>query len=159
MSVITAGKTVADSVYAYRFIRLIQKDFTDWEAFKKGIIDERGNVIKRPKTDEEKSAYTPFHGAVRSIKKMLNRVPGAQTWATIAGAISAVGSRYGLTEEQIDDVSIIAKPLFESMVAGDSGGDQNKIASGTNSGDIVNAGPVVIKNKRKSLKELYYTEK
>lgn len=151
----TLTKTVADSVYAYRFIRLMMKDFRDWDAFKSGIIDDKGNLLKRPKTDEEKNAYTPFHASIRSLKRTLATVPGATGWVSLQSSLSAIGSRYGLTES---DWNYITKemPLFEGMIAGDAGngsGSAESIASGTTTGDVVNAGPVTIpKRKRKLVK-------
>lgn len=157
MSVLTAGKTVSDSIYAYRFIRLMQKKFSEWEAFKTGIIDDKGNVLRRPKTDEEKSSYTPFHGAVRSLKKMVSAVPGASTWATISGSISAIGARFGMSESDIQMVQADYQYLYEAMVAGDSGGNPTNIASGTTTGAVVNAGPEVIgKKKKKPVTERYH---
>lgn len=155
MSVVGAAKTAIDSAYAYRFVRLMQKNFSDWEAFKTGVIDEKGNVIKRPKTDEEKSSYTPFHGAVRALKKMVSTVPGATTWATISGSISAIGSRFGLTESEVKELEESMLPLYESMVAGDAGGSPKEIASGTTTGAVVNAGPETIRKKKKSITEMY----
>lgn len=159
MSIAGAAKTTIDSAYAYRFIRLMQKNFSEWDAFKTGIIDDKGNVIKRPKTDEEKSSYTPFHGAVRALKKMVATVPGATTWAGITSSISAIGSRFGLTEAEVQLMQEQYQPLFEEMVAGDAGGNPTNIASGTTSGAIVNKGPQTIgKQKRKTLQEMYYAD-
>lgn len=150
MSVLTAGKTATDSIYAYRFIRLMTKNFSEWEAFKTGVIDAKGNVIKRPKTDAEKSSYTPFHGAVRSLKKMVSTVPGASTWASISGSLSAIGSRFSLTEAEMILIENHMTTLKESMVAGDAGGDAKDIAAGVTTGAVVNAGPRTIgKKKRK----------
>lgn len=158
MSIAGAAKTTIDSAYAYRFIKLMTKNFSEWKAFELGVIDEKGNVIKRPKTEEEKSAYTPFHGAVRALKKMISTVPGANTWASITTAVSAVGSRFGLSETEIQQVVDGMIPLYEDMVAGDAGGNPTNIASGTTSGSVVNAGPEVIgkKSKKKSLAEMYF---
>lgn len=153
MSALTAGKTVADSLYAYRFIRLMQKDWVDWKAYELGIVSERGNVLRRPKTDEEKAAYTPFHAAVRSFKRMVSSVPGALTLGTAMSSWSAIASRFGLTES---DCSMIAEalgePLYEEVVAGDSGGNPDKIASGVTSGAVTGPGPATLKIiKRKKL--------
>lgn len=149
-------KTGIDSAYAYRFIRLMQKNFSDWKAFEFGIIDDKGNVLKRPKTEDEKSAYTPFHASIRSVKRMLATIPGASTMAVMASSLSAIGSRFGLTES---DWSLISKELnmgelFESMIAGDVGngsGSPESIASGTTTGSAVNAGPSIIPKRKRKL--------
>ena len=145
MSIGGIAKTTADSVYAYRFIRLMQKDFEDWEAFKVGVIDARGTVLRRPKTDEEKSAYTPFHASIRAMKRLMSNIPGAPTLATISSSLSAIGSRFGLTEADWSLISAeLGDPMYESVVAGDAGdgsGSPESIASGTTTGAVVNAGP------------------
>ena len=160
MSIVGASKTIIDSAYAFRFIRLMQKSFSEWDAFKTGIIDENGNVLKRPKTDEEKSSYTPFHGAVRALKKNMAKIPGMTTWTSIQGSLSAIGSRFGLSESELTMIESELSLIYEDMVAGDSGGDPVKITSGETSGDIVNAGPQVLGKKKerkiKSLKDLYF---
>ncbi|WP_457848540.1 hypothetical protein, partial [Staphylococcus aureus] len=83
MSTIKSG---IDAVYAYKFIRLMQKPFTEWKAYEAKIIDEKGTVLKRPTTPEEKAAYTAFHASVRSIKRMLTTVPGLNGVASMMSA-------------------------------------------------------------------------
>ncbi|XAO14136.1 hypothetical protein [Escherichia phage JM10] len=140
--------TAIDSVYAYKFIRLMQKPFTEWKAYEAKIIDERGSVLKRPSTPEEKAAYTPFHASVRSMKRMMSTVPGLNGMASMMSAWSAVASRYNITEEQQKEI-FKELPLFEDMVAGDSGGSPQAIASGTTTGAVVNKGPEQIHSKKR----------
>lgn len=151
----SALKTGIDSAYAYRFIRLMQKSFSEWEAFQYGIIDENGSVLKRPKTPEEKSAYTPFHASVRSVKRMFNTIPGATSLAVMATSLSAIGSRFGLSESDWKTISKeLGEPMYE-MIAGDAGnssGSPESIASGTTTGDLVNVGPTPIPAKKKHRK-------
>lgn len=141
---------IADTVYAVKFIRLMQKPFSEWSAYKHSVIDDKGNLIKLPKTQEEKKAYTPFHASIRAMKRIMNTVPGLNTMATMATSWSAVASRYGLNEHEKEIFD--ALPLFEEMVAGDSSGDSTAIASGETSGVITNKGPDVM-GKRKKKKD------
>lgn len=145
-----AIKTAIDSVYAYKFIRLMQKDFSDWKAFGTGIIDAKGNVLKRPQSPEEKESYTPFHASIRSMKRMMSTVPGLTGVSSFMSGLSAVASRYGITESEQNNITKTL--LGEDMVAGDSGGSTQNIASGVTTGAITNKGPVVIGKKRKRLK-------
>lgn len=152
MSIGTLSKTVADSLYALRFIRLMQKSFEEWEAYRVGVIDNNGNLLKRPKTDEEKKAYTPFHASIRSLKRTMATIPGMTAWATIQSSLSAIGSRFSLTES---DWILISKeldhPLFESMVAGDSSGSTENIATGTTTGAVTNIGGTTISQRKRKL--------
>lgn len=148
MSVI---KSSIDAVYAYKFIRLMQKPFTEWKAYDAKIIDERGSVLKRPSSPEEKASYTSFHAAVRSMKRMMSTVPGLNGVASMMSAWSAVASRFNITESEQKEI-FSALPLFEDMVAGDSGGSTENIATGTTTGAITNKGPEQLPSKRKRLK-------
>lgn len=145
-----AIKTTVDSVYAYKFIRLMQKDFSDWKAFGTGIIDAKGNVLKRPQSPEEKESYTPFHASIRSMKRMMSTVPGLTGVSSFMSGLSAVASRYGITESE--QTEITKTFLGEEMVAGDSGGSVQNIASGVTTGAITNKGPATVGKKRKRLK-------
>lgn len=145
-------KTGIDTAYAYKFIRLMQKPFTEWTSYSYGIIDDKGNLIRLPKTKEEKGSYTPFHASIRAMKRLMNKVPGLSTMAMMATSWSAMASRFNLVEHE--DVIFKELPLFEEMVAGDSGGDVSNISSGRTSGAITNKGPEVLtKTKRKKKKE------
>ncbi|ANA49382.1 hypothetical protein BI049_gp028 [Salmonella phage vB_SnwM_CGG4-1] len=144
-------KNGIDAVYAYKFIRLMQKPFTEWNAYEAKIIDEKGSVLKRPSTPEEKAAYTPFHAAVRSMKRMMSTVPGLNGLASMMSAWSSIASRYNITESEQKEI-FDALPMFEDMVVGDSGGSVQNIASGTTTGAITNKGPEQIPSKRKRIK-------
>ena len=77
-----------DLFVTYRFLRLLTTPFEDTDAFKLGIIDEKGNRIKLPKstkpavelsTSELKNSYTILHKLVFNIKKIFAKVPGLRT--------------------------------------------------------------------------------
>lgn len=144
-------KTAIDSVYAYKFVRLMQKSFAEWTAFKTGVIDDKGNLIKRPSSPEEKTSYTPFHASVRAMKRMMNTVPGLTGVASMMTAWGAVASRFGINEEEQKEI-LSQLPVLEEMVAGDSGGSTENIASGKTTGAVTNKGPEVLGKKRKRIK-------
>lgn len=52
-------------------IEQLNKDFKDYEAFKLGIINENGDKIKEPLTEEEKSSYSSVTKTLLKIKKHL----------------------------------------------------------------------------------------
>ena len=66
-----------DLVITYRVIKLLVTPFEKQEAFKFGIIDKDGKVLKkyRPlKTTKEKQSYTILHRFVFNLKRILARV-------------------------------------------------------------------------------------
>lgn len=143
-----------DLTYTVRMIRLLKKPFEDWTAYKLGIINGQGEVLRRPKTDEEKNAYTPFHASVRQIKKRLSNVPYMTGYMNFTSMYDNIRNRYNLTEQDHHDIMMnlpeLKEVLSEEMVAGDAGGNPQKIAAGETSGAITNIAPKVLgKKKRK----------
>lgn len=57
-------------VTAY-LINEISKPYTDFAAFKMGVIDEFGGMKKKPLTLDERNSYTPLDQYVLRIKRML----------------------------------------------------------------------------------------
>lgn len=75
------SKTV-DNIIAYRIISMLVKPFKDTDAFKEGIIDEKGKVIKKANkltTTKEKNAYTFLHRLVFKLKQFVEKAPGGKT--------------------------------------------------------------------------------
>ena len=77
-----------DLFVTYRFIKLLTTPFNKTDAYKYGIIDDKGNRIRednstRPKveltTSSLKNSYTILHKLVFNIKKIFEKVPGLRT--------------------------------------------------------------------------------
>ena len=67
-----------DLFVAYRFLRILTTPWEDQDAFKFGIIDDNGKLLRRAntlKTDEEKKSFTLLHRLVFNLKRILNKVP------------------------------------------------------------------------------------
>lgn len=151
-----------DLTYSVRMIRLLKKPWTEWTAYKLGIIDGQGEVLKNPKTKEELEAYSPFHRSVRHIKRRLNAVPYMSGFMNLTSAYDSLRNRWNLTEQEHEEIMMnlpeLRERLNEEMVAGDSDGSVDNIASGVTTGAITNKGPKVLgstrphKRKRKIMK-------
>ena len=66
-----------DLIITYRIVKLLVTPFEKQEAFKFGIIDKDGNVLKKfrkLKTVKERKAYTMLHRFVFNLKRILKRV-------------------------------------------------------------------------------------
>lgn len=73
---------VIDLWLTYQFIRRLATPFKDWEAYKLGIIDERGNVLKKRRDltrVEERKAFGIYDVMILNIKKLIEKAPGGQT--------------------------------------------------------------------------------
>ena len=88
---------VVDAFIAYKFIKILSTPFEDTEAYKLGIIDKNGKILKKRKelkTGEEKKAYTIIHTLVWNLKKILVKV---QLGKSRVGSLAA--ALYFLKEE------------------------------------------------------------
>ena len=66
-----------DALITYRIVKLLTTPFDRQEAFKYGIIDKDGKVLKKSKslkTEKERKAYTILHRFVFNLKRILQRV-------------------------------------------------------------------------------------
>lgn len=73
---------VVDLFMVYQFLRRLATPFSEWQAFKLGIIDERGNIlIKRKdlKTVKERDAFGIFDIMILKLKRLLEKLPGGKT--------------------------------------------------------------------------------
>ena len=71
------GSAMMDLYFVYKFAKFVAMPWEDWPAFKLGIIDDEGNVIKKTrKTKEERNNYTLFHRLLCKLKQLLEKVPG-----------------------------------------------------------------------------------
>ena len=111
-----------DLFVTYRFLRLLTTPFEDTDAFKLGIIDEKGNRIKLPKstkpavelsTSELKNSYTILHKLVINIKKIFSKVPGLRTkLGTYAAALFLLKDTF---KESVDDPDMFEKEFVKYL--------------------------------------------
>ncbi len=70
--------SLVNTIAAMRFLKMLVTPFEDMPAYKLGIIDDEGVLLKKKKerkTKEEKEAYDTFTRLVINIKRHLRNVP------------------------------------------------------------------------------------
>jgi hypothetical protein len=115
-----------DLFVTYRFIKLLVTPFDKTEAYKLGIIDEKGNRVMPPpingirqtkpeplRTSEEKNAYTVLHKLVFNIKKLFEKVPGLRTrLGTYAAALFLLKDTF---KESVDDPDVFEREFMKYL--------------------------------------------
>jgi len=115
-----------DLFVTYRFIKLLVTPFDKTEAYKLGIIDEKGNRVLPPpkngvrqtkpeplRTSEEKNAYTILHKLVFNIKKIFDKVPGLRTrLGTYAAALFLLKDTF---KESVDDPDVFEREFMKYL--------------------------------------------
>ena len=104
-----------DTIYTFRFLKLLSTKWENTDAYKLGIIDENGKPLKKVKeftTTEEKKAYTPFVRLVYKLKRLMGTIPGGKS------AVARYGAAVLLIKEHSDEVErmgINLKDLEEGL--------------------------------------------
>ena len=142
-----------DLFVTYRFLRLLTTPFQDTDAFKLGIIDEKGNRIKLPKstkpavelsTSELKNAYTILHKLVFNIKKIFNKVPGLRTKVgTYAAALFLLKDTF---KESVDDPDMFEKEFIKYLKENDIELDDEISEEVIGFGEVLPKGEYVLVN-------------
>ena len=71
--------SAADTFFALRFLRLLTMPWRKTKAYRVGVVDIKGEKLKKPETREEKRAYTVFHRLVFNLRKLIAKVPGGSS--------------------------------------------------------------------------------
>ncbi|MDP7368053.1 MAG: hypothetical protein QGH83_12455 [Candidatus Pacebacteria bacterium] len=74
---LTEGRAI-DLFVAYRFLRILTTPWEDQPAFKHGIIDKDGKLLRKSKeltTTDEKSSFTLLHRLIFNLKRLLHKIP------------------------------------------------------------------------------------
>ena len=77
-----SGTRAVDLLITYRIIKLLTTPFEKQEAYRLGIIDKNGKVLRKTKelkTGKERDAYTILHRFVFNLKRLINLVPGGKS--------------------------------------------------------------------------------
>ena len=115
---------VVDLFLVFNFIKRLVTPFTKWEAYKEGIIDEKGNILIKRKDfvkNSQRSAFGIFDQMILNLKKLLGKLPGGQTkLASYASALWLIREQQRieatnyLTEESVEEDLEVALERFLS---------------------------------------------
>ena len=94
-----------DYYLVYRFIKGLTTPFSEWDAFKYGIIDADGIILKSRKnlnTSKERDSFTLYDVLMLNIKKLLHKLPGGNTkLASYAAALFLIKEHNIFLEDSI----------------------------------------------------------
>jgi hypothetical protein len=95
----------------YKFVKLLVTPFNKTEAYKLGIIDEKGKYLKKQKdlvNTQEKMASNIFTRLVWNIKKLIEKVPfGKSTLGSLTAALFLLKEetrKMGIDDIYVDEV-------------------------------------------------------
>tara|TARA_R100000008_G_C3582455_1_gene169555 strand:+ start:1307 stop:1744 length:438 start_codon:yes stop_codon:yes gene_type:complete len=96
----------------FQFVKLLATPYKKTEAFKLGIIDEKGKYLKKQrdlKTTAEKKASNIFTRLVWNIKKLIEKVPFGKT------RLASIATALYLIKEETEKVGVDGEMLEEAF--------------------------------------------
>lgn len=110
---------IVDLFLVYQFIRRLATPFNKWEAYKLGIIDEKGKVLIKSKDftkAAQRKAWGVFDRMIANLKKLLAKVPGGSSrFASYAAALFLIKEYKHFTDETTLTEELTDKQLDESI--------------------------------------------
>ena len=98
------NESVVHVAVLYSFIKRLATPFKKWDAYKLGIIDEKGKVLRKRATlttSREKAAFTLWDVLILNIKKLIERLPfGRSRLASYIAALFLLRESEGNKEQQ-----------------------------------------------------------
>ena len=142
-----------DLFVTYRFIKLLTTPFNKTDAYKYGIIDDKGNRIRednstRPKveltTSTLKNSYTILHKLVFNIKKIFEKVPGLRTKVgTYAAALFLLKDTF---KEHVEAPDMFEKEFMKYLKENNIELDREISEEVIGFGEVLPKGEYVLKN-------------
>lgn len=96
-----------DLYMLYSIVSRLARPFTEWEAYKVGLIDEKGNfLVKKPdRTQEQRNALTYMDLFILNLKKIIQKVPFANSrLVTYAAALFLLREEKNVKSERCADI-------------------------------------------------------
>ena len=109
---------IVDLFLVYQFIKRLATPFKEWDAYELGIIDERGNQLKKRKEftkQREHDAFGIFDVAIVKLKRLLEKVPGGKTRLGSYAAALWLIKEHKTIEQYGDDYILIEKNAIEEL--------------------------------------------
>ncbi len=110
-------ESAVDIYVAYKFVKILSTPWEKTDAFKLGIIDKKGKILKKRKnlkSGEEKAAYTIFHTLIWNMKKLLDKLPPTRT--RIGSFVAALWMLKEYTSARVQDQTLIERTFVKYMI-------------------------------------------
>ena len=146
------GRAV-DLFVTYRFLKLLTTPFNKTDAYKFGIIDDKGNRIREDNstrvkveltTSTLKNSYTILHKLVFNIKKIFSKLPILKSKiGTYAAALFLLKDTF---KEHVEDPDVFEKEFMKYLKENNIELDREISEEVIGFGEVLPKGEYVLKN-------------
>lgn len=143
-----------DNLIAYRFMHLLITPIKEWDAYKKGYINDNGELLKNVSDD----TFNDFHLLALRIKLMILKTPGFSKYLTSWNASKELLNKNTVSPVQLSTWNVSNKAFLGNMNHNLAFMQNEETAAGTSVGGGNVAGitgePPVSKNAQKKYLKL-----
>ena len=110
---------IVNNVIAFKVLRMLVTNFTDTEAFKLGIIDHKGNTVRKTNqftTDAERNAFNYLTRLVFNMKKLINKIGGENKLKSMAAALWLIRENYESGSRTTSGLEAKYRKLMETNI-------------------------------------------
>ena len=122
-----------DLFVTYRFLKLLVTPWKKQEAYKQGIIDDKGKALKKARdltTEAERESFTLLHRLVFNCKRIMQKIPFVRSQlGTYATALFLLKEKYNL--ENLPEGEINQFLMENKMVSFDNNISEEVIGFGS----------------------------
>jgi len=97
---------LVDLYLVYRILRLFTTPYTEWDAFKTGVLDAEGNIVlpQEKRTQEQNDSFSKFDLLILKLKKVLEKLPFGKTrLATYAAALFLIKEEKNINAKTLEE--------------------------------------------------------
>lgn len=108
---------LVDLFLVYQMIRRLATPFTEWKAFKTGVIDADGNIItpKENRSRDQKDSFGKYDLMILKLKKLLSKIPGGSSRiASYAAALWLIKEHNAFTES--DSIESLTEEAMDESI-------------------------------------------
>jgi len=120
--------SLVDLYLVYRILRKLTTPFNQWDAYKTGVIDAQGNLLKKNNdrnTQAERQSFSKFDLMILKLKKLLEKIPGGRSkFASYAAALLLIKEG-----EDLADDDILLEERLNSYLEGENSNLVEEIAN------------------------------
>jgi len=95
---------ILDTFIIFRIIKGLATPWDEWSAFKTGVIDASGKILKSDEnwSQAQKSSYTLFDRLIANLKRLIEKIPGGKSKiGTYAAALYLLREQLGDEEGEL----------------------------------------------------------
>jgi len=90
--------SVVGTFVAIKFIQLFSKPFKKWDAYRLGLIDEKGKKLRNAENQAERNEFVSWKNLIRKLKIILEKLP----LGPFKGRLASLAASFWLLKEDLD---------------------------------------------------------